>query len=219
MCVKAEGIKEKISPHFVLLSLQTYSSNARQMAKSDFSGSRWRHLAKSLIIRFLDSTKDIQEQFSLLVFSNISLYFPHCICLQETTPCKWAKRSLHCNSFRQYSHMKIEILFEDLNDIFSYSSGRAGWKQRIKKSGFCCLNAKNGKSYFYSWYSFQTVTAPFWKSYQAPKPKSHTRLPIYYSSLLPISSSEIGKTNKHQDRHFIRKWSWNKTFTESLVNK
>lgn len=41
-----------------------------------------------LFIRFLDSTKDIQEQFSLLVFSNISLYFPHCVCLQETTPCK-----------------------------------------------------------------------------------------------------------------------------------
>lgn len=38
-----------------------------------------------LFICFLDSTKDIQEQFSLLVFSNISLYFPHC---KETTPCK-----------------------------------------------------------------------------------------------------------------------------------
>lgn len=38
-----------------------------------------------LVICFLDSTKDIQEQFSLLVFSNISLYFPHC---KVTTPCK-----------------------------------------------------------------------------------------------------------------------------------
>lgn len=135
------------------------------MANSDCSGSRWRHLAKSLIIHFLDSTKDIQEQFSLLQLSNISLYFPHCTCLQETTPCKRAKRFLHCNPFGQYSNKKKEILFEDINDNFSllFREGCLEAKEARKRVFFAAWMQKTRKSYFCSGYSFQTVIALFWK--------------------------------------------------------
>lgn len=58
------------------------------------------------------------------------------------------------------------------------------------------------------WWHRTPVISSLWKSYQLPKPQSHSGLPIYYSQLLPSRINHWkAQTNKHRNRHLGMNWS------------